>query len=64
MPPLTVGEQELAETLLQQWQQIKPVLQEIISEDIKGFNDLLREKGVQYIAPKKDKKQSAGLKTS
>ena len=57
IPPVTAGERELAHELLGRWQQAAQEVKSIINEDIGSFNDLLRQKGVQYIAPgKKDKK--------
>ena len=58
------GEKELAEELIKEWKQVEGDLNMIINEDIVKFNQLLREKDVQHIAPteksdtKKDKSSS------
>jgi len=58
-PPMTNGEKTLAKEYLNQWQKIDSKLKTIINEDITNFNQLLRDKNVQYIAPseKKDEKE-------
>ncbi|MEM9340561.1 MAG: hypothetical protein AAGA66_17635, partial [Bacteroidota bacterium] len=53
VPPLTNGEQELYEDLKGKWNTQKEGVQKILNEDIPAFNKLLRDKGVEYIAPKK-----------
>ena len=57
IPPVTEGEKELSGELLEQWQEVQQELNTIIHEDIGNFNDLLRQKGVQYIAPSKGKNE-------
>ena len=56
-PPMTNGEKELAKELLDQWHGVKTNLDVIINEDIGSFNQLLRDKDVQYIAPTKKKEK-------
>ncbi|MEN8250242.1 MAG: glycosyl hydrolase [Bacteroidota bacterium] len=59
IPPVTEGEKELANELLEQWKKVESDLKMIINEDIVKFNQLLKEKDVQYIAPteKSDKEK-------
>lgn len=64
VPPITEGQKELAKELSDQWQKAEIELNGILSNDIGEFNQLLRDKGVEYIAPsekdeKKDKKKSS-----
>ena len=64
VPPITEGQKELAKELSDQWQKAEMQLNGILSNDIGEFNQLLRDKGVEYIAPsekeeKKDKKKSS-----
>ena len=58
-PPLTKGEKELSKTLLDQWQHVSQQLNGIITNDIGNFNQLLKDKDVQYISPtqKSDKEK-------
>jgi hypothetical protein len=51
IPPVTEGEKELAKELLGKWKEVESDLNMIINEDIVKFNQLLRDKDVQYIAP-------------
>ena len=54
-PPLTDGESTFYQELQEQWNGLQKSVDNILTEDVKGFNDLLREKGIEYIAPKKSK---------
>jgi hypothetical protein len=56
-PPVTEGQKELMKELMDQWQGVETKLNGILTEDIGSFNQLLKDKNVQYIAPseKKDK---------
>jgi hypothetical protein len=54
-PPLTEGEISFYNELQEQWNGLEKSVDKILLEDVKEFNDLLREKGVEYIAPKKKK---------
>lgn len=53
LPPLTSGERDLYEELRQQWQQIKLKVDQVLNEEVNEFNKMLKEKGVEYIAPRK-----------
>lgn len=59
IPPVTEGEKELAKELLEKWKGVEGDLNVIINEDISNFNQLLKEKDVQYISPteKSDKEK-------
>ena len=59
IPPVTEGEKELMKELLEQWQSVDIKLNGILTDDIGNFNQLLRDKNVQYIAPseKEDKEK-------
>ena len=59
IPPVTEGEKALMKALLDQWQGVEVKLNGILTDDIGNFNQLLKDKDVQYIAPseKKDKEQ-------
>jgi len=54
-PPLTDGESTFYQELQEQWNGLQKSVDNILTEDVKEFNDLLREKGIEYIAPKKSK---------
>ncbi len=54
-PPMTAGEKTFYNELQEQWNGLEKSVEKILLEDVKEFNDLLREKGVEYIAPKKKK---------
>jgi len=56
-PPLTGGEKQLGSELKNQWIQQRTTVDHILKVEIKAFNNLLREKGVEYIAPKKEREQ-------
>ena len=56
-PPLTNGESKLYMELINEWKEVKSAAEKIMLQDISGFNQLLREKGVEYIAPKNDGKK-------
>ena len=60
VPPITEGQKELAKELSKEWQQLELQLNGILTNDISEFNQLLKDKGVQYIAPsqKEDKKEN------
>jgi len=58
VPPLTNGEQELYDELKESWEIQKGELEKILNNDVPAFNKLLKEKGVEYIAPQKEKKDS------
>ena len=51
VPPITEGQKALSKELLQQWQQVSGKLNTILTDDIGNFNQLLKDKGVEYIAP-------------
>jgi photosystem II stability/assembly factor-like uncharacterized protein len=53
IPPVTEGEKLLSKELLDKWQSVKIDLNGILNDDIGNFNQLLREKNIQYIAPTK-----------
>ena len=53
IPPLTNGEQDLYNDLKEQWEKQKEGVNQILNEDVPAFNKLLRDKGVEFIAPKK-----------
>lgn len=55
VPPLTSGEQELYDKLHGEWQQLSEQVNQILNENIGEFNKMLKEKGVEYVAPKKVK---------
>jgi photosystem II stability/assembly factor-like uncharacterized protein len=55
IPPITEGEKELMKELLDQWQAVEIELNGVLTEDIGDFNQLLKDKGVQYIAPTETK---------
>ena len=58
VPPLTEGEKTLSKELLDQWHDVEIKLNGILTEDIGNFNQLLKDKDVQYIAPtEKDDKE-------
>ena len=59
IPPVTEGEKALAKELLEKWDAVDGKLSKVLNEDIGEFNQLLRDKGIQYIAPteKEDKKE-------
>lgn len=64
IPPLTNGEKELFDQLQQEWNKHRESVNGILNNDIPAFNNLLREKGVEYIAPKKkkeDNKEEIGM---
>ena len=52
--PLTGGEKELYEELKKAWLKEKNAVEGILDTDVPVFNKMLREKGVEYIAPKKE----------
>lgn len=54
VPPITNGEQELFDSLQKGWMNQKQNVETILNEDVPAFNKLLKEKGVEYIAPKKE----------
>ena len=56
VPPLTKGERDLYEELEKEWSKQQQSVKEILTEDVPSFNKLLKEKGVEYIAPKKEEK--------
>ena len=58
IPPLTDGEKELFDELQQEWSKHRESVNGILNNDIPAFNNLLREKGVEYIAPKKKKEEN------
>lgn len=57
VPPVTKGEKELYLELQQQWSELYKYVEKILVDDVANFNKLLREKGVEYIAPKEKKKK-------
>jgi photosystem II stability/assembly factor-like uncharacterized protein len=57
VPPLTSGEKELYKELKESWGDQKNELEKILNNDIPAFNKLLKEKGVEYISPQKEKKE-------
>lgn len=59
IPPITEGEKTLSIELLDQWDDVEIKLKGILNEDIGNFNQLLKDKNVQYIAPseKEDKEK-------
>ena len=57
IPPLTNGEKGLYNDLKEEWETQRNGVQKILNEDIPAFNKLLRDKGVEYIAPKKKKEE-------
>lgn len=63
IPPVTEGEKALAIELLEKWDAVEIKLNKVLDEDIRDFNQLLRDKGVQYIAPseKKEKKEEKSM---
>ena len=50
-PPMTDGEQTLLNELNKKLSSVQGAAQRILTEDVQGYNNLLREKGVEYIAP-------------
>jgi photosystem II stability/assembly factor-like uncharacterized protein len=56
-PPLTEGEKLLLQELNKEWAKVQQAAEKILIEDVGGFNQLLRDKGVEYIAPKNDGKE-------
>lgn len=52
--PLTGGEKELYDELRKAWMKEKNAVEGILENDVPAFNKMLREKGVEYIAPKKE----------
>lgn len=63
IPPVTEGEKELAKELLDKWDAVEIQLNKVLDEDILEFNQLLKDKGIQYIAPseKEEKKKDKAL---
>jgi len=64
IPPVTSGEKQLAKELLEKWAGVEIRLNKVLSEQIGEFNQLLKDKGVEYIAPSekenpKDEKKSS-----
>ncbi len=55
VPPLTTGEKELYNELQKGWESQKKKVEGILNDDIPAFNKFLEEKGIEYIAPKKEK---------
>lgn len=55
VPPITAGEKELYDELQKGWTEQKNQVNGILNNDVPSFNKLLKEKGVEYIAPKKKK---------
>ena len=51
-PPLTGGEKELYKQLSSEWKKIQQDVVQILEVDVAGFNKMLRDKGIEYIAPK------------
>ncbi|RLD22022.1 MAG: glycosyl hydrolase [Bacteroidetes bacterium] len=58
-PPITEGEKTLSKELMDKWKGVEIKLNGILNEDISNFNQLLKDKDVQYIAPseKEDKEK-------
>ena len=57
LPPLTNGEKELYKQLNGEWTEINTVVERILGDDLSEFNQLLRDKGIEYVAPKQKKKK-------
>ena len=51
-PPLTEGEKTLLKELTDKLSVVKGKANKVMTEEVAGYNNLLKEKGVQYIAPK------------
>ncbi len=58
-PPITQGEKDLLKELMDRYNGVMEKAGKIMKEDIQEFNTLLKNKGVEYVAPKeiKDKKE-------
>lgn len=56
-PPVTEGEKALMKALLEQWEGVEIKLNGILTDDIGNFNQLLKDKNVQYIAPTEKKEK-------
>ncbi len=57
MPPVTKGEKDLYKDLKTMWETRKKPMEAILNEDVPAFNKLLKEKGVDYVAPKQEKEE-------
>ncbi len=57
IPPLTHGEKELFDNLQEEWKHHKKEVDRILNEDIPSFNKILRDKGIEYIAPRRKKEE-------
>ena len=51
-PPMTEGEKTLLKELNERFSVVKGKASKVLNEDVAGYNNLLQEKGVKYVAPK------------
>ncbi|MEQ8715306.1 MAG: glycosyl hydrolase [Cyclobacteriaceae bacterium] len=59
-PPVTKGEKDLYQELNKMWMERKGPMEKVLNEDVPAFNELLKSKGAEYIAPKEKKEEEVG----
>lgn len=60
VPPITEGEKERFNDLDTDWNEVKKDVDQIINADLPAFNQMLRDREIQHIAPKKKKEEKVG----